>query len=105
MNLGAAPGGTGPAAAPGASQLWFEGATITKALSFLFVVSFVIVETNDARKALELDFQTFLEEGDTWRLFTCHFPFGSFGELLFGLVFLVPLSRKFEREVCHQLGS
>jgi hypothetical protein len=58
MNLGAAPGGTGPAAAPGASQLWFEGATITKALSFLFVVSFVIVETNDARKALELGKKT-----------------------------------------------
>jgi len=59
----------------------------------------MIAESNNSRKSLDLPFKTFVDEGDFWRLVTCHFPFGSLGELIFGLVLLVPLVRKFEREM------
>lgn len=80
-------------------QGWFLGSPVTKTLTVSMVLSYVLMETQDAHEGLAFDTNKAIYDGQFYRLLTGTLTFATNGELIFGLVTLVPLLRRFEREM------
>ena len=45
------------------------------------------------------DLDRLLNDNEIWRVFSCQLTFTTIGEVIFGLLSMIPLMRRFEREV------
>lgn len=82
---------------PGAA--WFQGAPVTKAIAISTAIIYVVAEMNKWHDALIFDTTKIFDHAQFYRIFVCNLTFASMGELIFGLVALCPLMRRFEREM------
>lgn len=78
---------------------WFTGAPLSKAIALSTAVGYVVAETNKWHEALILDTAKIFDQAQFYRLFVFNWTFASMGELVFGLMALCPLMRRFEREM------
>lgn len=78
---------------------WFLGCPITKGVTVISIFSFIVAEVFDLHRDLSLDMDRLLHDNEIWRVFTCQLAFSTIGEVLFGLLSMVPLMRRFEREM------
>jgi len=78
---------------------WFLGAPVSKVITLTSIVSFVVCEMFHLHQYYTLDMDRLLNENEVWRLFTCQLNFFTIGEVIFGFFLLIPLMRRFEREM------
>ena len=83
------------------SASWFYGAPVTKLVVFSTAATTALCLKVAAApdlflRAASLDTSRVLASGELWRLVTCHIPFATVAQLLFGLPFLYEM-RKLER--------
>lgn len=83
------------------SASWFYGAPVTKLVVFSTAATTawclkVAAAPDLFLRAASLDTSRVLASGELWRLVTCHIPFATVAQLLFGLPFLYEM-RKLER--------
>eukprot|EP00574_Skeletonema_japonicum_P007420 CAMPEP_0201714692 /NCGR_PEP_ID=MMETSP0593-20130828/1061_1 /ASSEMBLY_ACC=CAM_ASM_000672 /TAXON_ID=267983 /ORGANISM="Skeletonema japonicum, Strain CCMP2506" /LENGTH=297 /DNA_ID=CAMNT_0048203991 /DNA_START=60 /DNA_END=953 /DNA_ORIENTATION=+ len=79
--------------------VWFLGAPVSKAIAITAVVTYIVAEMNKLHQALIFDTSKIFDHAQFYRIFVCNLTFGSMGELIFGLLALCPLLRRFEREM------
>ena len=75
---------------------WFQGAPMTKLISFTSIAFFLILKSNTDLIALGLN--DLITQLEFHRLFTYMITFDSIGEILMGLAVFIPLSKRFEKE-------
>jgi len=78
---------------------WFLGCPITKAVTVISIFSFIVAEVFDLHHDLSLDLDRLLNDNEIWRVFSCQLTFTTIGEVIFGLLSMIPLMRRFEREM------
>lgn len=76
---------------------WFQGAPLTKLLTFSTIGFFAILKDN--QDLIALDLQDLVEHREFYRLILYPLTFQSIGETIMGLTVLVPLCKRFEREM------
>jgi len=79
--------------------VWFLGSPVSKAIAVSTSIVYVLAEMNKMHDALVLDTTKIFDHAQFYRIFVCNLTFGSMGELIFGLLALCPLMRRFEREM------
>eukprot|EP00584_Thalassiosira_punctigera_P014764 CAMPEP_0172553976 /NCGR_PEP_ID=MMETSP1067-20121228/52641_1 /TAXON_ID=265564 ORGANISM="Thalassiosira punctigera, Strain Tpunct2005C2" /NCGR_SAMPLE_ID=MMETSP1067 /ASSEMBLY_ACC=CAM_ASM_000444 /LENGTH=298 /DNA_ID=CAMNT_0013342259 /DNA_START=104 /DNA_END=1000 /DNA_ORIENTATION=+ len=79
--------------------VWFMGAPVSKAIAISTAIVYVVVEMNKWHDALILDTTKIFDHAQFYRIFVYNLTFSSMGELIFGLMALCPLMRRFEREM------
>lgn len=63
------------------------------------VIIYAVAEVNKWHEALILDTTKIFDQAQFYRIFVCNWTFASMGELVFGMMALCPLMRRFEREM------
>lgn len=78
----------------------FQGAPFSKALVFVTIAGHVILEKGQLRGTdlINLNLHSILTKHEFHRLFLYTFTFQTIGEVIFGIIALIQLSRRFERE-------
>jgi len=79
--------------------VWFLGAPVSKAIAISTAIVFVVAEMNNFHNGLVLDTTKIFDHAQFYRIFVCNLTFASMGEMIFGLLALCPLMRRFEREM------
>mmetsp|Transcript_24595 Transcript_24595/g.42093 ORF Transcript_24595/g.42093 Transcript_24595/m.42093 type:complete len:305 (-) Transcript_24595:308-1222(-) len=79
--------------------VWFLGAPVSKAIAITTVIMYAVAEMNKWHESLALDTTKIFDQAQFYRIFVCNLTFASMGELIFGLMALCPLMRRFEREM------
>ncbi|EED91735.1 predicted protein [Thalassiosira pseudonana CCMP1335] len=79
--------------------VWFLGAPVSKAIAASTAAIYVLAEMNKWHEALVFDTSKIFDQAQFYRIFVCNLTFASIGELVFGLLALCPLMRRFEREM------
>ena len=80
-------------------QPWFAGAPLTRIIACGTTLLYALFETNHVHPDLSLDYDRLIADGELYRLFTCNLTFATVGELVMGMILLVPLMRRYEREL------
>ena len=80
-------------------QPWFAGAPLTRIISLGTALLYALFESNHIHPDLSLDYDRLVADGELYRLFTCNLTFATTGELVMGMLLLVPLMRRYEREL------
>ena len=80
-------------------QPWFAGAPLTRVIACGTALLYALFETNHVHPDLSLDYDRLIADGELYRLFTCNLTFATVGELVMGMILLVPLMRRYEREL------
>mmetsp|Transcript_7017 Transcript_7017/g.10640 ORF Transcript_7017/g.10640 Transcript_7017/m.10640 type:complete len:291 (+) Transcript_7017:364-1236(+) len=86
-------------AATSPNQSWFIGAPLTRFLALLTGISYAILESKKLHGDFNFDVNAILRQGQVYRIFTGPLTFSSSGEIIVGLLVLVNLSRRLEREL------
>lgn len=86
---------------PDGGQSFFLGAPFSKAMTFYLVLFFVFNETMGYHtdRSFVLDWDRVFNEGEIWRVLTSQLTFETLGTLLFGVIVLCRMLRRFEREM------
>ena len=80
-------------------QPWFAGAPLTRVLAGTTALFYVMFETSHLHDDFSLDYDRLIADTELHRLFTCNLTFGTMAELILGMVVMVPLLRRYEREL------
>ena len=91
----------GAGAHPGGAvhQPWFAGASLSRVLAGTTAFFYVMFETSHLHEDLSLDYDRLIADNELHRLFTCNLTFGTMAELILGMLVMVPLMRRYEREL------
>mmetsp|Transcript_29538 Transcript_29538/g.62720 ORF Transcript_29538/g.62720 Transcript_29538/m.62720 type:complete len:307 (-) Transcript_29538:2473-3393(-) len=79
--------------------VYFMGAPVSKAIVIMTGAIFVAAEVWDFHDALVFDTSKIFDQAQFHRIFLSNLTYASTGELIFGLLALAPLLRRFEREM------
>ena len=80
-------------------QPWFAGAPLTRVLTGATALFYVMFETSRLHEDTSLDYDRLIADAELHRLFTCNLTFGTMAELIMGMLVMVPLLRRYEREL------
>jgi membrane associated rhomboid family serine protease len=80
-------------------QPWFAGAPLTRVFAAGTALCYVMFERSHLHDDLSLDYDRLAADSELHRLFTANLTFGTVAELVMGMLVMVPLMRRYEREL------